>query len=116
MKKEYRIKKSEEFKKVLDYRHTAGKNESMSVYFAPNQYKHARFGLSVSTKLGDAVIRVRVRRQLRSMINLTGALDWPYDIVIIARPGFLNHSFQENLSLLNNALARLKPKAKGEKK
>lgn len=116
MKKEYRIKKSEDFKKVLDYRHTAGKNESMSVYFAPNQMNHARIGLSVSTKMGDAVVRARVRRQLRSMMNLTEALDWPYDIVIIARPGFLSRTFQENLSLLNGALARLKPKAKGEKK
>lgn len=117
MKKEYRVKKSKDFKKVLDYRHTAGKNESMSIYFAPNkELKHARFGLSVSTKMGDAVVRARVRRQLRSMINLTGALDLPYDIIIIARPGFLNHTFQENLSLLNGALARLKPKAKGEKK
>lgn len=116
MKKQYRIKKSEDFKKVLDYRHLAGKNESVAVYFAPNENDYARIGISVSKKLGDAVIRARVRRQIRAMINLTGILSCSYDIVIIARSGFLTKTFQDNLATLDSTLLRLKTNAKGEKK
>jgi len=116
MKKQYRIKKSQDFKRVLDYRHLAGKNESVSVYFAPNQIDHAHIGISVSTKVGDAVVRAKVRRQIRAMINLTGILEKPYDIVIIARPGFLTKTYQDNLSLLQSTFQRLTPDVKEEKK
>ncbi|MCI1734846.1 MAG: ribonuclease P protein component [Bacilli bacterium] len=116
MKKKYRIKKSQDFKKVLDGRRLAGKNDAMSVYFAPNEVGWARIGISVSTKVGNAVIRARVRRQVRAMIALTDILQKPYDIVIIAHAGFLTKTFQENQALLNPLLARLQPKTTEEKK
>lgn len=116
MKKQYRIKKSQDFKSVLDYRHLAGKNESVSVYFAPNQIGHARVGISVSKKIGNAVLRARIRRQVRAMINLLDILSVPSDIVIIVRKGFPQKNFHDNLSLLTSACSRLLPKAHEEKK
>lgn len=116
MKKKYRLKKSLDFKKVLDYRHLAGKNDSMSIYFAPNELGYARIGISVSTKIGDAVIRARVRRQIRSMINLCDVLTKSVDVVILTRPGFLQKTFQENLNLLSTTFVRLEPHVKKENK
>ncbi|MFA6861728.1 MAG: ribonuclease P protein component [Bacilli bacterium] len=115
MKKQYRLKKSEDFKKVLDQRHCAGKNESANVYYASNNLKHARIGISVSTKIGNAIVRARVRRQVRAQINLTDVLGQPFDIVIIAQKGYLKKSFQENTASLETLFSRLGQTPKGEK-
>lgn len=115
MEKEFRITRSEDFKKVLDQRHCAGKNSSVSVFYAENKDSHAHIGISVSNKLGNAVTRVRVRRQIRAQINLTGVLDKPYDIVIIAHLGYLEKSFQENTEILRSCFLRLGSPSKGEK-
>lgn len=115
MKKACRLTKSEDFKKVLDKRHCAGKNESVSVFYASNNLNHARIGVSVSTKIGNAVVRVRTRRQLRAQINLVDVLGKPFDIVIIAHPGYLKKSFQENTEILNKAFSNLRNPIKGEK-
>ncbi len=115
MKKSCRLTESNDFKKVLDQRHCAGKNESVSVFYAPNSLTHARIGVSVSTKVGNAICRVRVRRQLRAQINLCDVLGKPYDIVIIAHSGYLKKTFQENTEILNKVFHRLADPSKGEK-
>lgn len=115
MQKEYRITKSNDFKIVLDQRHCAGKNSSVSVFFAENKCSHAHIGISVSNKIGNAVTRVRVRRQIRAQINLTDVLNKPYDIVIIAHSGYLEKTFQENTEILKKCFLRLSSPIKGEK-
>ena len=115
MKKDFRLRRSSDFKAVLDQRHCAGKNTSVSVFYAPNTLAHARIGISVSSKLGDAVTRVRIRRQIRAQINGSDVLVKPYDIVIIAHQGYLEKSYQENLKILNNAFHHLSLPQKGDK-
>jgi ribonuclease P protein component len=107
MKKQFRLKKSEDFKKVLDKRHCAGKNDSISVFYSPNEIDHARIGISVSSKVGNAVTRATIRRQIRAQINLTDIIKQSYDIVIIARKGYLEKTFQENTKLLENCFSRI---------
>lgn len=115
MEKEFRLTESKDFKAVLDQRHCAGKNSSVSVFYAENKDSHAHIGISVSNKLGNAVKRVRVRRQIRAQINHTDILDKPYDIVIIAHSGYLEKSFTENLEILKKCFMRLGSPTKGEK-
>jgi len=115
MKKNLRLTKSEDFNKVLDQRHCAGKNEAVSVFYASNQLTHARIGISVSTKVGNAVVRVRTRRQIRAQINLCDILDQPYDIVIIAHSGYLKKSFQENTEILKEIFSHMTCPKRGEK-
>lgn len=115
MKKYLRLTKSEDFKKVLDQRHCAGKNAAISVFYAANDLPHARIGISVSTKVGNAVVRVRIRRQLRAQINLCEILEKPYDVVIIAHPGYLKKSFWENAEILKEVFLRIDNPKRGEK-
>ena len=59
-----------------------------------------RIGISVSKKLGNAVIRNKIKRQIRAMCDSNVAFAESYDLVIIAKSKFLESSFQENEQIL----------------
>ena len=59
---------------------------SVVVYAKPNGLKHNRLGITVSKKLGKAVIRNRAKRRLREVFRLTSAqMAQGYDFVLVAR-------------------------------
>ena len=52
----------------------------------PNSTTHTRLGLTVSSKVGNAVVRNRIRRHLREAFRARRALlPKGYDVVLIAR-------------------------------
>lgn len=112
MKKQFRVKKSSDFKKILDYKKIAGRNASFVIYYHHNILNYGRVGISVSKKLANAVYRSKIRRQVRAMINKTDILTKSNDLVIIIKEGYIKLTFQENL---NNLIAILS-KMDGEKK
>ena len=58
----------------------------MVVYCRRNRLPVNRLGLTVSNKIGKAVVRNRIRRRFREIYRLNeGALASGYDIVIVAR-------------------------------
>ena len=58
----------------------------MVVYCQKNRRGESRLGVTVSTKLGGAVVRNRVRRRIREMYRLHKAEMLPgYDVIIVAR-------------------------------
>jgi ribonuclease P protein component len=69
----------------------------------------ARFGFTVSKKIGNAVVRNRVRRRLRA---LAAALDpaqvrQGFDYVLIARAGAADRAYLDLKADLDQALARV---------
>ena len=111
MRKINRLLVNSDFSRVLN----EGKkfrDESFLVAMAKNQEGHLRAGISVSRKLGDAVVRVRIRRQVRAMIGSLNLIGEPIDLVIIPKPGFLKRSFRENLEALEGAIASLDRRVK----
>jgi ribonuclease P protein component len=71
-----------------------------------------RIGISVSKRVGDAVVRNRVKRRLRELFRRTRAklLDRPVEIAVNARPSAANAPFEElsrdYAATLQKALAR----------
>ena len=62
-------------------------SKGLLVFYRKNEKKHPRFGTTVSKKVGNAVVRNRVKRRLREAIRhhqhrLTAAVD----VVFIASP------------------------------
>ena len=61
-------------------------NSMLVMYCRPNGSRENRIGLTVSAKLGHAVVRNRVRRRLREIYRLNEQKFLPgYDLVVVAR-------------------------------
>ncbi len=104
MKKEFRVKKNEDFQKIIKGKKLF--SSSYVLYYLPNQIEHLRFGISASKKLGNAVIRSKVRRRVRSILQIITKEknNYNYDIIIIVRKIFLENDFEKNKSELEKLL------------
>lgn len=68
-----------------------------------------RVGFTATKKLGNAVLRNRIKRRLREIarLRLAGLAHPGYDYVLIGRGASLTRSFAELENDLNSALKRL---------
>ena len=88
----FRLRHKREFEKVYERRHRR-ESGPLLVYGVPNQLDHPRIGLSVGRKVGSAVTRVRVKRQLRESFRRIKVDFAPaFDFVVVVRP----HSLLEH--------------------
>lgn len=101
MKVVNRIKANKQF--ALTIRNgRARSNHSYVLHIAPNNLPYMRVGISVSSKIGNAVVRNRIKRQVRAMSD--GLFDYnkmSIDLVIVIRKNFLENDYQTNKSLLS---------------
>lgn len=90
--KEGRLAKSAQFSAVYEQ----GKfwaNDLMVLRAMPNGLGNSRFGFVVSKKVGNAVVRNRVRRLLREAVRLN-PVEPGWDVVIVARKRAAGGRFQ----------------------
>ncbi|MBE6136810.1 MAG: ribonuclease P protein component [Erysipelotrichaceae bacterium] len=115
MNKQYRVKKSNEIEKILKEKKFSS-NSYFSVYKRNNpETSHFRYAISVGKKLGNAVIRNKLKRQIRAVINeLNIDLNRNTDVFIIAKVKILDISYQEMLKQLEYLFNKQKL-IKGEK-
>ncbi len=102
-----RIKYNQEFVSTVRKGNVL-KHSPFIVHFIKNEKNVCRIGLSVSKKIGNAVIRNRVKRQTRAMCDsLVNFTSHTFDVVIVVKAEFLNNSFDDNKSILNNLLSKI---------
>ncbi len=103
MKAEVTVKENYEFRRI--YR--KGKSAVspwLVLYCQKNRQGRTRLGVTVSTKLGKAVVRNRVRRRLREIWRLNqDALQPGWDIILVARGRSVHASYKK----LNDTYLRL---------
>ena len=91
-----RIKATDDFALTIK-KGKAQRNQSYVIHYRINELTYTRVGISVSSKLGNAVARNHIKRQIRSMCD--SLIDYNkhnIDIVIVARQNFLNSSYDDN--------------------
>lgn len=85
MKERTTVKENYEFRRMYS-KGKSGVSSYLVVYFRPNKRGHNRLGVTVSAKLGHAVVRNRVRRRLREIFRLNQPkLKQGYDMILVAR-------------------------------
>ncbi|MBQ9646988.1 MAG: ribonuclease P protein component [Oscillospiraceae bacterium] len=95
MKRATTLKMNYEFRRVYN-KGKSGVSPFLVVYARPNRRGRNRLGVTVSTKLGKAVVRNRVRRRLREIYRLSQPeLKQGYDIVLVARTRAVTAPYRE---------------------
>lgn len=96
MNKELRIKKNEEFSRIMKERHSIA-SDCFILYYSSKQLDRVRVGISVSKKLGNAVVRNKIKRQVRSMAQSVIDFDlYNKDMIIIVRKDYLDFDYAYN--------------------
>jgi len=92
--KKARIRTSREYRNVFE----KGKRFSgrfLIVYYVENALNDNRFGFITNKKIGIAVIRNRIKRQLRAIVRkYQGQVRTKHDIVLVAKAGIGKSSFE----------------------
>ena len=100
-----RIKKNEDFALAIKTGRSI-RADSFVLHIKKNELTHARVGVSVSKKLGNAVVRNHIKRQIRSMCEAHVDYSKSVDIVIVARHPYLDRTYQENSDILKLYLSQ----------
>ena len=98
-----RIKANDDFATTIK-KGKAQRNQSYVIHYCANSLTHTRVGISVSSKLGNAVVRNHIKRQIRSMCDELIDYNQSLDIVIVAKQGFLTNSYDDNKTSLTKLL------------
>lgn len=101
IKRENRLKKNKHFNYI--YKNgTSLKLGVLTLVYTKTKFKPFKVGFSVNNKIGNAVVRNKVKRRLRESFNqLSNLVDRRYNYIFIAKDGITEKDFFE---IKNNML------------
>jgi ribonuclease P protein component len=106
MKKINIIKKTQEFEKIIKHRHHYN-NRFYVIYTVPKCERYYRFGISIPKKVGNSVMRNKIKRQIKSIIDENKNFNTNLDYVIIVRKEIIDLDYIEMQYNLNMLLDRI---------
>lgn len=105
MKKENIIKKSLDFDRIIK-NNKSYKYKDYIIYLEKTENNTYHFGLSVGKKIGNAVIRNKIKRQLKNIIDKNN-YEKGINCIIIVRKGLLEKTYQEKEKILLETFHKL---------
>ncbi len=94
MKKINILKKEQDFTKIIN-KIKPYRSKSYTVFLENNTLDTFKFGISVPKKTGNAVVRNRIKRQVKSIIDKKD-YQKNFDCIIIIKKVFLENKYEEN--------------------
>ena len=102
MEKKNRLRKNMEFKKVYKARKNFW-NRNLILYIKRNGTEETRIGVSITRKVGNAVVRNKLKRRIKELNRrYIESLKEGYDIVIIPKKNAVDLSFKDLESALKH--------------
>lgn len=87
-----------------------------SIYIYKNNYAVYRLGISIGKKIGTAVKRNKIKRQLRTIVDYyKNNYQKGYDYIIIVRNGFDVSTYEKSKELFIEAIDKLNRGVTNEK-
>lgn len=105
MKKINIVKDNRDYNRIIK-ENRPFKYKDYIIYIDKREVSNYRFGFSVGKKVGNAVTRNRIRRQIKAIVSQNDYQN-NFDCIIIVGKGILNRSFSEMSANLNFALKKL---------
>ena len=106
MKKINIVKENRDFNRIIK-NNRPFKYKDYIIYIDKREPSIYKFGFSVGKKVGNAVTRNRVKRQIKNIVSQNDYQN-DFDCIIIVGKGILSRSFSEMRENLNYALKKLK--------
>jgi ribonuclease P protein component len=114
--KERRLRSTFEFQKVREKSNKLF-SKSLLIYYLDNNLTYPRLGVIVSKKVSKkAVVRNRIKRQIREIFRLNQNKISPIDLVVIAKQSAEESNYQQIESNLMKALSYAKKLSQEVKK
>ena len=107
IKKKFRICKNTSFQEIIANKDNFVKNDEFILYFKNNNLNHIRVGISVYSKVKNAVLRNKIKRQVRSILSNVLDYNKNIDIVIIVREKFIKNKYQQNFNSIKKKISEL---------
>lgn len=92
MKKQYRVKKNKDIESILKTHRYASCPYFTLYYKKQNETDHFRYAMSVGKKIGNAVVRNKIKRQIRAVVRKVSVIP-SVDVFIVARGKVLELDF-----------------------
>lgn len=107
MKKTFRVKDTREFAAIMNRRkfYTC---PSFAIYVKERAQEHARVGISVGKKMGNAVVRNKIKRQVRSMVQDIYTFEENFDTIILVRVKYHQENYGNNKKMLESLVKKVK--------
>lgn len=100
IKKDERLKNNRDFRKVYNLGKSYG-NKFLVLFLIKNNLSYNRVGFSISKKLGNSVVRNKVKRRIKEAYRLNkNDIKTGYDIILLARVNAKNVGYKEIESAL----------------
>lgn len=107
MKKQFRVTDTREFSDIMKNKQFYT-SPSMVIYVKKRKKDWARVGLSVGKRMGNAVDRNKIKRQVREMVHDLYTFDEDFDTIILIREQYHTESYINNKKCLERLLKKVK--------
>lgn len=107
IKKKFRICKNVSFQEIITNKDNFIKSDEFILYFKKNDLNHIRVGISVYSKVKNAVLRNKIKRQVRSILSKVLDYTKSIDIIIIVREKFIKNKYQQNFNFIKKKISEL---------
>ncbi len=106
MKRQYRLRKSEDFHRIIHASRFV-KNHLFVIYYQPNEENTVRVGISIPKKIGIAVTRNKIKRQIKAILQEILVVSRTIDYVIVPKHNYNVDEFKKTYDALKGLLEKI---------
>jgi ribonuclease P protein component len=107
VKRDQRLRTPADFGRARQNATRAWPHPLLVLYVVPNDLGRTRVGITVSSRVGNAVVRNRVRRRIREAMQARLECLAPgFDLLLIARPASARAAWGELSAALDSVVSR----------